>query len=333
MVTSRGRGRPWTGRRRGAGPADPDAVDRDASWSGSNAALVVPTAASTRPQFGSSPSIAHLSRLHRAIARPTSTASGSDAAPMTSIVMALLAPSASCCIWPARSAQAAVSSAVNSAGSGVDAAAPLASSSTVSFVDMQPSVSSRSKVVPTASRSARVERGRRQFGVGGEHDEHRGQGRGQHRRALAHPADVVAGARAGRRSWQPCRSCGWRRQPPGRRRPRPARSRPSRRPAAGPAAAARRSGRSSRPRPRRRRCRAAGHVLGGLVGVLEAGRSGARVGAAGVQHDGADAAAGQYLLAPQHRRGLDPVGREDAGRRGARAVVDRPRRRPGCRMP
>ena len=53
------------------------------SRSGSNAAEVVPTAARTRPQFGSLPNNAHLSRLFRAMARPTSTASSSEAAPLT----------------------------------------------------------------------------------------------------------------------------------------------------------------------------------------------------------------------------------------------------------
>src|ERR1035441_9734716 len=75
-------------------------------------------------------------------------------APATSIVMALLAPSASCCIWPARSAHAAVSSSVKSPGSADTCAAALASSRTASFVDMQPSVSSRSNVLRTAIRSA-----------------------------------------------------------------------------------------------------------------------------------------------------------------------------------
>ena len=124
------------------------------SRSGSNSALVVPTAERTRPQFGSSPAMAHLSRFERATARPAVTASSSLAAPTTSIAIALLAPSASACSWRARSAQTSVSTAANSPAAGRVPAAPLASSSTVSLVDMQPSVSSRSNVTLVASRSA-----------------------------------------------------------------------------------------------------------------------------------------------------------------------------------
>src|SRR5215468_6519611 len=61
--------------------------------SGSNAASVVPTAESTRPQLGSAPAMAHLSRADRATARPAVTASASSAAPTTSIAMSLPAPS------------------------------------------------------------------------------------------------------------------------------------------------------------------------------------------------------------------------------------------------
>ncbi len=163
------------------------------SWSGSNTAPVVPTAASTRPQFGSSPAMAHLSRLQRATARPAVTASSTVAAPVTSMAIVLLAPSASCCICLARSAQAAVSSLAKSPGSGWTAAAPLASSSTVSLVDMQPSVSSRSKVVLHRLPQRGVQLRGAQIGVGGEHDQHGGQRRRQHGRALGHAAHRVAG--------------------------------------------------------------------------------------------------------------------------------------------
>src|SRR5258707_15224931 len=56
------------------------------SRSGSNTASVVPTADRTRPQFGSAPASAHLSRLFRATDLPTATASVSLAAPTTSTV-------------------------------------------------------------------------------------------------------------------------------------------------------------------------------------------------------------------------------------------------------
>ena len=122
--------------------------------SGSNSAAVVPTAETTRPQFGSSPAIAHLSRLLRATARPACTASSSLAAPMTSTMIILPAPSASSWSWRARSVHTSVSIAVKSASSGAAPEAPLASSSTVSLVDMQPSVSIRSNEVRVASRRA-----------------------------------------------------------------------------------------------------------------------------------------------------------------------------------
>src|SRR5690606_16332335 len=65
-----------------------------------------------------------------------------------------------------------------------------------------------------------------------------------------------------------------------------------------------------------------GDLLGGGVGVLEARGAGAGVGAAGVQHDGADPAALEDLLRPQHGRGLDAVAGEDAGGGAGRPVVD-----------
>ena len=124
------------------------------SRSGSKTASVVPTAARIRPQLGSSPPMAHLTRLLRATARPTVTASCSLTAPMTSMVIIFCAPSASSWSWRARSAHTSVSVTVNSPRSGRTPVAPLAISSTVSLVDMQPSVSSRSKVSATADRSA-----------------------------------------------------------------------------------------------------------------------------------------------------------------------------------
>ena len=98
--------------------------------------------------------MAHLSRLFRATARPAVTASASEAAPTTSIVIIFSAPSASSWSCRARSAHTSVSVSVNSRLSADTPAAPLAISSTVSLVDMQPSVSSRSKVIAVAVRSA-----------------------------------------------------------------------------------------------------------------------------------------------------------------------------------
>ena len=122
--------------------------------SGSNAARVVPIAERIRPQFGSLPKNAVLTRLLRAIARPTSTASSSLAAPVTSIAMSLVEPSASARSCSARLSQTAVTAAVSSSGVGVMPEAPLARSRTVSLVDMHPSESSRSNVTRHASVNA-----------------------------------------------------------------------------------------------------------------------------------------------------------------------------------
>ena len=73
------------------------------------------------------------------------------------------------------------------------------------------------------------------------------------------------------------------------------------------------SGRLQRTRP-----------LGGAVGVGEAVRAGARVGAAGVQDHGLQRARRAAPARPQHRRRLDPVAGEDARRPRMRAVVDAP---------
>src|SRR5439155_7557442 len=75
-----------------------------------------------------------------------------------------------------------------------------------------------------------------------------------------------------------------------------------------------------------------GQMLRGRVGVLEAGRAGAGVGAAGVEHHGAYPAGPQHLPAPPHRRRLYPVGGEHRGRVEPRTVVDDERHVPACRL-
>ena len=121
---------------------------------GSNEARVVPTAARTRPQFGSPPKTAHLNRLLRAIARATSRASGTLAAERISISMSCSAPSASATNCRARSAHTAVTAAISSAAEGAIPDAPDDISKTMSLVDMQPSESIRSKVISVAWRRA-----------------------------------------------------------------------------------------------------------------------------------------------------------------------------------
>ena len=73
--------------------------------------------------------------------------------------------------------------------------APLASSETWSFVDMQPSLSSRSKLTRVAARRARVELVGVEDGVRRDHDEHRREAGRQHPGALRHAADAPAVAR------------------------------------------------------------------------------------------------------------------------------------------
>src|SRR3954452_2655913 len=122
--------------------------------SASNAASVVPIAASTRPQLGSLPNSAVLSRLLRAQARPAVSASSTLAALRTVIAMSLVEPSASASSCIARSVAAAVRASVTSSAVGVIPLAPLDSTMTVSLVDRQPSESTRSKLTPVACSSA-----------------------------------------------------------------------------------------------------------------------------------------------------------------------------------
>src|SRR4051812_10074914 len=154
MVTSRGR---MSTRLRSSAAAPDRQIQTlliaTSTWSGSNTAVVVPTADRTRPQLGSLPCSAHLSRLLRATARPTSTASVSLAALRTSIVTNFDAPSASVTSWLHRSSLTRSTSCSRASAGRRTPLAPLASSSTVSFVDMQPSVSTRSNVRRVATRS------------------------------------------------------------------------------------------------------------------------------------------------------------------------------------
>src|SRR3954452_4259817 len=124
------------------------------TWSAAKAASVVPIAASTRPQFGSLPNNAVLSRLLRAQARPAVSASLTLAALRTVIAMSLVEPSASASSCIARSVAAAVSAAVISSADAVTPLAPLARTMTVSLVDRQPSESTRSTLTPVAAFSA-----------------------------------------------------------------------------------------------------------------------------------------------------------------------------------
>ena len=289
---------------------------------GSKVASVVPIEASTRPQLGSLPKTAALKRLLRATLRPTSTASSSVAAFRVVIAISWSAPSASASSCIARSVQARVSAAVKSSADGVMPLAPLARTVTVSLVDMQPSESSRSKLTRVAARSAAS------------------------RSAAGTTASVVS-TTSMVASW-------------GASMPAPL-AMPADAPAGpldddlladrvGGHDGGGRVGAAGRVEGVVRRVDAGqdlvavvdepdqaggadddvegadaevvGDPLGDGVGGLEAVGAGVAVGAAGVEHDRADDAVPDDLLAPQHRVGLAAVGGEDAGGVVARAVVD-----------
>ena len=294
-------------------------VDRHVDPVGLERGVGVPTAARIRPQFGSLPNSAVLTRLLPGTPRPTCTASASLAAPLHldgDVLGGALGVG-----------QQLLGQVVADRGDrrgqllgvGCRSEAPLASSSTVSLVDMQPSASIRSKVTRTAARSAASRAVVVGDGVGGDHDEHGGHRRGEHARALGDPADRPAAASASAACLATVSvvmiavAAAAR---PRRRRPAPRRPRVD----AGQQLAHRQqladqAGGADRDVDRRRDARSTlGGVLGGGVGVAEALRAGAGVGAAGVEHDRAEPPAAEHLLAPQHRRGLDPVAGEDAGR-------------------
>src|SRR5690606_39229687 len=163
-----------------------------------------------------------------------------------------------------------------------------------------------------------------QVGVGGDDAQHGGQRRGQHARALRHRADHVAAGALPERDLGD--GVGGADRVGGGEAAVPARQlvgglgdagqqQVHREPHADEAGGAHRD-------LARRVVQQLGDLLGGGVGVLEAGGAGAGVGAAGVQHDGADPAALEDLLRPQHGRGLDAVAGEDAGGGAGRPVVD-----------
>ena len=137
-------------RRADAVDADRGTVERHADpvWVEFTGAM--PTAASTRPQFGSEPNSAVLTRLSRAMTRAAATASSSVAAPVTVMATRLVTPSASACNCAQRSSHTRSTASSNSAWLGVISLAPDASSSTVSLVEQLPSTSRRSKVCAVA---------------------------------------------------------------------------------------------------------------------------------------------------------------------------------------
>src|SRR5918993_287354 len=116
---------------------------------GSSLTPAVPRSLATRPQYGSPPNHEHLTSWLSATLRAAWRASSSDAAPVTRTFTTLVCPSASPTSWVARSRQAAATAAANAAGSAGAPERPLASSSTVSLVDVQPSTVTALKLSAT----------------------------------------------------------------------------------------------------------------------------------------------------------------------------------------
>ena len=123
--------------------------------SGSMSASAIPTAARTRPQFGSEPNIAHLNRLSRPIVRAALSACSSVVVPSTVMDTRLVTPSASDCSWRARSRLMSSTASARSSAEGVTPDAPEAMITTESLVEVVPSMSRVSKVTALAARSAR----------------------------------------------------------------------------------------------------------------------------------------------------------------------------------
>ncbi len=289
---------------------------------------VVPTAASTRPQLGSLPNSAHLSRLLRAIARPTSTASASVAARSyldgdllrgaLGVGEQLRAPGRRRRCAPRRR---------RSPASGVTVEAPLASSEH-GVVGRQAAVGVEAvEGRRGGGAQRRVQRRRVDHRIGGQHAQHRGQRRGEHAGSLGHPADGPPGRVGVRRpSWprvSVVRIASAASAPPSWRSAAAAASMPGSSAAIGSRSPMRPVEQTATSPAPSAEC--AGGMLGGAVRVGETGRTGAGVGAAGVEHHRAQPAVRENLLRPQHRRRLDPVAGEHAGGGVVRAVVDHQR--------
>ncbi len=127
----------------------------------SAAAPDLPTAMTTRPQFGSSPAIAVLTSGELAIESPTLRASAALCAPVTRISTNLVAPSPSRTTWCARSRITSSSAAAKVAIRGSPAsvtgamgARPVAATSSVSDVEVSPSTVMQLNVASAARETA-----------------------------------------------------------------------------------------------------------------------------------------------------------------------------------
>ena len=120
----------------------------DASRTAAVARRALPAAPAIRPQFGSRPCAAALTRLDDTTARAKARASASSRAPVTTAEMSVVAPSPSAACWRARSRATVSIAAPSAAACGVPGstaaapAAPEASTKTVSLVLVSPSTDS-----------------------------------------------------------------------------------------------------------------------------------------------------------------------------------------------
>ena len=127
--------------------------------SGSMKAPLAPSSDSTRPQYGSSPLSEHCTSWLFATARAAVRASPSDRAPITRTRTNLVAPSASRCHLLRERAAHLDEARRRARVRRPPPARPFASTSTVSFVERQPSTERQSNVSATARASARPRSG------------------------------------------------------------------------------------------------------------------------------------------------------------------------------
>ena len=163
-----------------------------------------PSSETMRPQYGSSPKSEHWTSMESATLRAAACAASSLGAPRTCTWATLVAPSASSTICSASDRQASVSAAVSAVGAGLDPS-PLASTSTVSLVEVHPSTVMVLNEAATASRSAWCRVGGVDGGVRRAHGEHGGHVGREHGGALGHAADGEAVAEHDAPPWARCR--------------------------------------------------------------------------------------------------------------------------------
>ena len=132
----------------------------------------LPMAIATRPQFGSAPWTAVLTSGELTIALATRLAWARSRAPSTTTSISVSAPSPSraiCLVSDSATAPSAASSSSPSTGP----AAPLASTTAVSLVDVSVSMLTQLNVRSTTRRKRGVELVRVDVGVGQQHGDHR----------------------------------------------------------------------------------------------------------------------------------------------------------------